>query len=471
MVFDREPYIEVLRKALEANPQAKVSSLYDLLSEEFGAEGLPRNEQTLRNNVRGLRERGVLPSAEGAKRVYDIVGLPPAGKQLQLDYGEERLNSGERVHFICLILSHSHLRWVRFQDHRFDGEETCRSLFSFFLTIGGRPEEIVLDQDACLVAGERFGEVRFTESFRYFLQEQGLSARVCRKSDPESKGLVENTVKYVKTNYLGGRMGWSAARIAENAAAWTERANKRIDRGTYLVPQEEFESVEKPHLKPLVPSAYSVVPVAPVVKMHAGPEHSCIFRTNRYILPAEYARKDVWLKILPGKLLFYADEGLSECVCRPFDLPDPSVKHATFGADRHYGHRDKPSPRLAAVLGDFRRRYPCPSLQHFVNGVSKENPRYRVEQFTAILDLVGKSGIDRDGLERVLAACCENSCYKLTSFEMVLRDHLGPERQGGKDRDGGRLSLGIPEGPRVENRPMSTYAQAFLWKVSSGNAL
>jgi hypothetical protein len=72
--------------------------------------------------------------------------------QIQLDYGVQRLNSGEHVHFVCIRMRRSRLMFVRAQDHRFTAVETCQTLYLFFILIEGRTEELVIDQDSSLVA-------------------------------------------------------------------------------------------------------------------------------------------------------------------------------------------------------------------------------------------------------------------------------------------------------------------------------
>ena len=69
------------------------------------------------------------------------------------------------------------------------------ALYLFFIFIGGRFEELVIDQDSALISSEFLGEVVETRVFKEFLREQELKLFVCRKADPESKGSVENLVR------------------------------------------------------------------------------------------------------------------------------------------------------------------------------------------------------------------------------------------------------------------------------------
>ena len=74
--------------------------------------------------------------------------------------------------------------------------------FEFF---GGVPRKIVYDQDKVFLVNENLGDLVLTRVFRTLVREHGFEPVFCRKSDPQSKGKIENVVKYVKYNFLRGR--------------------------------------------------------------------------------------------------------------------------------------------------------------------------------------------------------------------------------------------------------------------------
>lgn len=151
--FDDPLCKEIIIKTLEANSSNKsfrISSLYDLLEEELvdtgKKEALPGNQQTLRNYCIHLKRTGQVQEVPTEARLYNFINDPPPGVQIQLDYGVQRINGGEQVHFICIRLRWSRLLFVRAQDHRFNAVETCRALYLFFVFIEGRTKELVIDQ-------------------------------------------------------------------------------------------------------------------------------------------------------------------------------------------------------------------------------------------------------------------------------------------------------------------------------------
>ena len=67
----------------------------------------------------------------------------------------------------------------------------------------------------------------------------------CHKADPESKGKVENVVKYVKENFLVARVFRDIDSLNREALEWLERTgNGKVHGTARLVPREEF-AVEK----------------------------------------------------------------------------------------------------------------------------------------------------------------------------------------------------------------------------------
>lgn len=57
-----------------------------------------------------------------------------------------------------------------------------------------------------LISRENLGDLMLTRKFQTFVREQHFQPVFCHKADPESKGKVENVVKYVKENFLVARV-------------------------------------------------------------------------------------------------------------------------------------------------------------------------------------------------------------------------------------------------------------------------
>ena len=185
--FDVEPFRSVIIEVLRNNEKNKslcISSVYDVLEEKF-----------IENNyVHYLKDNGIVAEVPKNQRIYDNVFDTAPGEQMLIDFGELEIDSGLRIHFICLLLRYSRYLVVYAQDHKYNAEEACKALYRSFCKLGGRPSVLVIDQDAVFVATETYGEVIKTRTFEDFCTEQDLKLWVCHKADPESKGYDKKSV-------------------------------------------------------------------------------------------------------------------------------------------------------------------------------------------------------------------------------------------------------------------------------------
>jgi|GEM_PF-372303 len=426
----REAIIEVLTLNGSSIPK---SSVYDFLKESFVESGrmkeLPGNEQTLRNFCRHLTETGAVSPPTQKKRIYNRQDLPDPGQDAQLDYGEWQLNDGTKVWFICIELSCSKFRFVKGQDHKFNGEETCRAIYACMLVIGGRMVRLVIDQESCLVASELYGEVINTRVFKDFLDEQAIGLFVCHKSDPETKGVSESCVKMVKTNYLPSRSHLSRQEVIAGLPAWCHRVNhERIHKATKLIPAVELEANERQELRPLLPSNYDVVwglsDVVDVSKLHL-----VRYQTNDYEMPWRYAYRQVVRTISNGRLLAFDADERTKLIAQ-YDIPDPSVKGQTFKTKGFAKPRNDDWKDLRETI---LRKYGCASMEHFLNGLNKETDRNATDKYKAFLAFLDKEQPDMQRLEAVLAACCMQYRYQLRQFFEVWEDAESLRKKHGGD--------------------------------------
>lgn len=75
-----------------------------------------------------------------------------------------------------------------------------------FSISGAGLKRLSMTRTGVLIARENLGDLILTGKFQSFIKEQHFQPVFCRRSDPESKGKVENVVKYVKENFLVARV-------------------------------------------------------------------------------------------------------------------------------------------------------------------------------------------------------------------------------------------------------------------------
>ena len=119
-----------------------------------------------------------------------------------------------------MVLCRSRYKYVYFQDHPFVSDQAVYAHQQGFDYFQGVPREVLYDQDSVFVVDENLGDVVLTTTFKKYVDQEGFRAVFCRKSDPQTKGKVENVVKYVKHNFLKGRYYESIEDLNEKGLSW-----------------------------------------------------------------------------------------------------------------------------------------------------------------------------------------------------------------------------------------------------------
>jgi len=123
----------------------------------------------------------------------------------------------------------------------------------------------------------------------------------CERRDPESKGMVEATVRYIKRNALAGR-GDELQRFEDYlhlAPRWRDEvANVRRHETTRERPVDRFQQ-ERGLLRPLPSIPFDADEVAPAV---VSPHARIKFDGNRYSVPPQFVRKPVTIRATRDEL-------------------------------------------------------------------------------------------------------------------------------------------------------------------------
>lgn len=446
-IFDSEPWKSAIIAILRNNPKKCYgSSVYDVLEERFIENGsydrLPAGDRTLRNYISFLIESGQVEADVANRRIYDQVFDTPPGHQMLLDFGEMRIHKGLAIHFICMLLRYSRMICVYAQDHKFNSEEACRAIYRGFFKLGGRPRELVIDQDSVFVASELYGEIVQTETFRQFTEEQELKLWVCNKSDPESKGPIENVVGFVKKNFFSARKITCMEDVFHSLPGWVERKNKRIHQATFRVPSAVFAEIEKAALRPLLPSVYETLPTS-FVTANVGSQPFILYRSSKYSVPRKFCFKTIRYKVVGEKLHVYGPDMQFECT--------HDISPCKGSTQRRPEHAKEESTDWLAVCERLRTKWNCYDFQHFINGFKKENPRHLFKQLKAVDDFLCAEDPSRDFVADVMKECCAKFRYQFSQFKAVYETMKAGQAPG--------RPLEIPD---VQRASLDVYQQVFL---------
>jgi transposase len=297
-------YEPTVLKWLETYPCMTAAQVRDWLEERYQ---LDTSDRTIRRLVTKLREEHGITRKSEPKREYEAVDELPKGYQLQLDFGEKsvRYSYGGRyikLYFAVFSLSYSRYKWGIFQDRPFLSTDLVRALYGCFEYFGGTPRQLVYDQDSIIVVSENGGDIVHTQVFATFLAETKLEVRVCRKSDPQSKGLIEASVKFIKRNFMENRYYMDLDTWNRSFEDWLIRTGNGQRHGTTKRKPSEMFAEEQEYLLPLYGSPPAEI--ADDMRRTIRPDNTVWYLSNRYTVPlGTYGKeKDVFLDVAGDKL-------------------------------------------------------------------------------------------------------------------------------------------------------------------------
>jgi hypothetical protein len=291
-------YHHYVYKLLDAHPYLSAAQIEDRLKEEFS--DLPVvHSKTVYNFTESIRARyGIKKQPDKEPRQYEKLPEPDYGAYAQVDFGQyNMLTQGgmrKKVYFFVMVLCRSRQKFVYLQSTPFTTEHTVLAHQKAFHYYEGQPQKIIYDQDRVLIVDENLGDVLLTEQFKSYIGQAGFKAIFCRKADPESKGKVENAVKYVKYNLLRGRVYMGDDHLNKTAFGWLQRtANGKEHAGTKQVPHEQWLN-ERKYLQPVnaLPSQEQIA----MARYKVRKDNTISYKSNFYTLPlGTYQSPDAWV--------------------------------------------------------------------------------------------------------------------------------------------------------------------------------
>ena len=399
---------EVIVLWLKDYPGISAAQINDWLKENYRESF---SQRTVSRYVHSLRRSLNLPKKEHP-REYEAVADPPMGKQLQVDFGEKYLAGAEgrsvKVYAAAFVLSHSRYKYAELQSRPFTAPDLVRCARNCFRYFGGIPQELVFDQDSIVCVSENSGDIVYTYEFEKFRQECGFNVYMCRGADPESKGRIENAVKYVKGNFLSNRLYTDDDTLNAACLEWLKRtANAKVHGTTQKIPAVVFEE-ERRYLKPLPEPA----PVSPErLRRTVRKDNTILYCSNRYSLPLGTFTKNPEVEIAAndGILTVYAVNGDKICEHRLCEGKGQLVQN-----NSHLRDRETPLNELQnKMIETFG-----PETKAFFVTVRQEKSRYFRDQ-CSIMDSLAKEYETVD-IAAAIVFCTANRLFSAN----LVRDYL-----------------------------------------------
>lgn len=408
-----EPYEEFVRNRLTACTEASSAQIHDWLKEHH-PDFLQVSPKTVYNFVLRVREKYQLLKVFTVRDYCKVPELP-YGQQAQVDFGEFNMTDtdGQRkkVHFFAMVLSRSRYKFVFFSETPFTTDLAIKAHEMAFEFIGGYPQEIVYDQDKLLLARENKGDLILTEAFNNYHQGRLFRLHFCRKSDPQSKGKIENVIKYIKYNFLRGRSYYSIHTLNAQAIEWLERtANAKEHDTTRLIPAVEW-AIEKSHLKQL---REPFAPKQGKASQRVRKDNTISFKGNFYSLPlGTYKGQDtiVFISQENDDLIINERDG-KEIARHKIAL----LKGKLISNNNHYRNQsitiDELIKQVALLFSDSGK------AAEYLENIRRSSPRYVRDQVKLIQTICNRHA--KEACDNALIYCSENNILKASDFEPVL---------------------------------------------------
>lgn len=453
-----DPYRGYVLELLQQHSEITSAIIYDRLREDF--ERFEPSYRSVRRYVLLLREEEGIPAPRKIRQYMEVQELP-MGFQAQVDMGQKTMRdaNGKRVkvYIFAMVLSCSRYKFVCFQIDPFTARTFCEAHDAAFQYFGGRPSEIVYDQDRVMVVSENCGDILYTEAFENYKNYAGFSVRLCRGSDPESKGKIEAVIKYVKGNFLSCRVFHGLARLNSDGLAWLDRTgNGMVHETTKMVPKVMFGEEQK-HLKNVPTLGEQVViPKIAIIRKN----NIVMYRQNRYCMPHGTYRPGRKARIetdeTAGIIRFFDQEngdlleelplaeGIGQCIRNTHPQRDRKTQYKEL------------IDKVVVWFGDNEQ------AKSFLDNMMSLKPRYIRDQMSMVSRLQERYG--KDELAQAVDYCMERELFTATELGDTL-EYFAKEHRHTPD-----TTIKLPVKYSIvtaQKRPMDAYARL----VKGGEAL
>jgi hypothetical protein len=407
------PYEDYIKNRLEHCLEASSAQVHDWLKEHH--PDFPQvSIKSVYNFVLYVRGKHQLLKTFD-NRAFNQVEQLPSGQQAQVDFGEYNMTDVDgcrkKVYFFAMVLSRSRYKFVLFNEHPFTTETAIAAHEAAFAFMDGVPRELVYDQDKLLLVNENKGDLILTHAFRSYCQGRPFKVRFCRKSDPQSKGKIENVIKYIKYNFLRGRSYYSIPTLNDQAIDWLGRtANAKVHSATLKVPRLEWEA-ERLFLFPFkLPFDFAREnPAYNVTK-----DNVIHFKGSSYTVPDDTFQKpktEVFVREQYGDLSIFNNDG-EEIARHPLSLLKGQLV-------RNNNHKRDHTKKIKELINQATQLFSDENKAiGYLENMHEQMPRYVRDQVGMIAS-AGKK-YTKEEMDLALAYCLENSLPKAADFEPVL---------------------------------------------------
>lgn len=452
-----DPYRDWFVAWLEEYPHLSAAQIRDWLIERYPE--LEVGESTVRLYVSEIREKYQIEK-KSIVRQYEAVPEQPMGKQLQVDWGETKQKTitkkEVKLFFIAFVMAHSRYKYMEWQDRPFTTKDAIRCHENAFRFFEGRTDEIVYDQDHLLTVSENTGDLILTTEFQAYVNDRKFKVHLCRKADPESKGMIENVVKYIKGNFADSRVFKDIEDWNIRAIQWLERTgNKNVHNTTKKRPAEVF-LVEKQHLEPVSPLLSIESNHTQSISRNVGKDNTVRFESNRYSVPlgtyGSLPKNEVFLEIIDDekqRLLIIHSQLDGEILAKH---QISNEKGKLIQNRNHTRDRSKGVEELKqSIILRFENQVDALT---YINEICLRYGRYRKDQLTLLQRVIKE---EKEWIDQELKKCISEKLFSANDFRDVVNYLKKISMESVQLINGGTRVQSSKTKIKVTTRSLSTY--------------
>jgi hypothetical protein len=407
---------------LKLYPDTSAAQMHDWLKEHFRHLATV-SPKTVFNFVAWVRQKYNLPKIPSA-RIYEMVAETPYGAQAQVDFGFYNMRDGTgkqvKVTFFTMVLSRSRYKFVWFSEVHFTAPLAVMAHELAFKFFEGIPAEIVYDQDRVFISDENMGDIILTDDFKAYVRERSFKLHFCRKADPESKGKIENTVKFIKQNFLYNRPFEDIETLNYAVLAWLGRTANAMAHGTtQLQPAAEWET-EKAFLSPYAAYEIKALPLPYTIRK----DNTISWKGCFYSVPAgTYKGRGC-------KVAVHTENGsiiISDLPAGQAGLQGKEICRHTIavGKGQKVTNTDHSRNKTAAI--DELMELVCVLLDNAQQGrvmlaaIRLHKPRYIRDHIVVVRQCIEK--YNKQIINKALDYCCANNVNSAIDFKSVVEQY------------------------------------------------
>jgi transposase len=364
-------------------------------------------------------------------------GVWAPGDTVVFDWGEIG-----PLYVFCAVVAWSRVRFVYFADN-LGAESTMTALARCFEYLGAVPKTALTDRMGCLKGATVAGLVVPTPAYVRFATHYGFRPDFCEGADPESKGLVENLVGYVKSDLMiPEELSVSDLASANTKGlAWCDEVNAVEHSEICAVPAQRLAK----ELELMGPLPSLRAQIGKVITRKVD-RLSCVrFGSARYSVPTTFIGREVELVVRDGTVLVVV---LGEIVAT-HHLVTPGESSIL---DEHYGG-PRPMPTRPVRPKTATEKAFCalgPVAESFIKGAAARGITSLKGDLEELAQMEAAHGAD------VLVAALERAVafgrFRAHDVRSIMEAGLGVPRPS---QPGHALILDLP---LVPVRSLSDYA-------------